>query len=675
MKHALLTRGLLLLSMVSWAYPQLFFRVVNFEQGKIEIQDTWNHNYIVTAVPNDGYCFYKWSDNDSKDPVRTICCLDDIYEYQVYFVEGHKITFRTLYSDSLANVPTGCAIEQMPIRNAEENYTFLGWSTTANSLTPDITFPYVPTEDKVLYPVYQLNKIIVTDYISSATLPITLDWSKNVDVIIKNRGTLTIAENSPSSQFTFRNITVEAGGKLVIPNNNFVSANRLILEAGDLNSEEVYQFVYPQLVVNGTLNVENDTVYYDYLLNNKQFYPFALPVDVDFAAIRYADGQKAVYAKDYELYCYDGATRANGTSGWKSVAAADKKVKAGIGYLIYAFPKAYLYEGNGTPVAANYSRLRMPLYIGKDFKEVGKSVSVSKYPSKTGKDNDAGWNFVGNPYFANYQKNVGGLVEGSNGIGLLQLNEFGEYEWVGTQRYVVLYANNGRAYYSVLAKNAVLPAFKPFFVQIGVGDVIKLPISNRAQNAPYRTQVQTEDEDLFAGIKLFSASNSTDVDQMAVLIGDNYTPSYEINADLQKLGHNEGVNVYAWLDNAELSFAAVSPDYAKNAVPLGYIAPAAGNYRFAMDESYDISAIKSVYLCDNKQKVAVDLMQQDYTFSASKGTDNTRFTISVITNQDAITANQLIKTDDTLLKIVKDGSLIIIRNGQCYRVDGTQVMQ
>jgi len=631
----------------------LFCKVDSCAGGYVQISDNGHHVYTLTAIANEGYIFYQWEhDGSASAQIANIRNLSSPTTYKAIFTPGIRVLFDDgVRRDTINLLPACATIETRPEATPREGSTFLGWSTSPEGPI-DITFPYTPTENITLYAVYQINQVIIhTDTTKTSDLNITPGQASAMSLIIHDGAKVTVTETNPSSQLTFDSIIIEAGGKLVIPSGTYIGANVLIANGGDLSGYG-YAYRYPQLIANGTLSVGSGTIYYDYLLNNTQPYTLSLPKDVQIANITFANGSPAQLGQDYFIEYYDGAQRTTGQSGWNMLPNTATQLNTGTGYTIFT--------GNSL-----YQRLRLPMSIGAAFTETTQQVPVSSFPSQTGKDNDAGWNLVGNPYLATYG-DVEGLV--NNGIGLLVLQNDGTYKWQGTQRYVVIPSANGQTYTSQLASQARILPYNNFFVQIGDGDALSFVLANRDQHVHERFLSANPSEEWMTGLILTQNEGKKSQDYVGIVIGQNYTDQYEINADLQKLGHNSGVNVYGWMQQEELAFVAVNPALAMN-ISIGFIASGTGNYTFSIDESYSNAGIESVILYDSELHTSIDLQNQSYSFTANQGQNNTRFSLAVYL-QNMPTSLHTTPANAMTRKYIVNGQLMINVSGIEYTILG-----
>lgn len=442
------------------------------------------------------------------------------------------------------------------------------------------------------------------------------------DVVVLKRATLT----AHMGEFHLGKVHVYGGGKLVIDEQATLLSRQLVMRAGTVINGK-YQFTYPQLVANGVLTVDGNVILYHYLLNAQQQYNLALPISVNIPNIRFADGNKATLNEDYIIASYDGALRASGVSGWRLLMPSDMELKMGVGYTIAVRPQSFRYNGTGENRALEYDELCFPLYVSNTYSEQSKLINVTTYSAA--RDNDVGWNLIANPYFADYSGALSGWGGNEDGIGRLVADGRGGYIWKGTQRYIVMPSNDGQYYTNVLANNTSLPAFKNFFVQVGTGDALCFPLMNREQHILSRCSHEQDVEDDLLWITLKEHQGDMYEDQVGIVIGDEYTERYDINADLQKW-YNAGLNFYAVSDSAgcDLAYIALSKDKVEY-IPLGYESPCDGQYEIAIEQQDDTSIWKSVILYDRESNIATDLLQTTYTFSSIQQTNKSRFVISL----------------------------------------------
>lgn len=509
--------------------------------------------------------------------------------------------------------------------------------------------------DNTLYGTYTLSIPYLVDAPTNLS---SLSLSAADDVWIVEGGSLTADENRE-----VHDLFISGGGKLFIPAEQTLNTNRCVLRSGALLIDKTYRFSTPQLIANGSLRTISSILDYEYLVSESQYYSLTLPYSVNVANVRYLDGTQAGLV----IQQYNGAVRTTGQTGWNTlwnpfVGSTDyPDIQAGVGYTVYGIPQTVSYDG--TQLKRTYTYLRFPmkanLVLGERATDGYRTVSVSPYGITGGtldsnvRPNDAGWNLVGNPYLADY--NALNSLTGSNPVALLELVN-GEYQWVGTQRYVVLPSNDGRSYTPALASAASLPAFRAFFVQIGTGDALRFDLANRNQSAPYRAP---EDRPQSIGLQV---ANSSQTDRIGLAISDAYTTDYEINADLAKW-HNDSLNLAIRLGNDLLSIAAVNEQTALQLLPLTLETTADDTYTFSLDEQLTENAPEHLYLYDNETFAVTDIRQTTYSCHLSPARYTQRFFVSLQPYRTP--------TDITGIPVENTGTIAVYTlTGQCvYRAE------
>ena len=275
------------------------------------------------------------------------------------------------------------------------------------------------------------------------------------------------------------------------------------------------------------------------------------------------------------------------------------------------FPKLFNFPKANKDLQKLFYNMKLDLFIFKTT-SIPKKIINGSYP-----------------YLANYSDIDDLVTDGTNGIGLLQLTGSG-YIWVGQARYVVLPSDDGQSYEPGDASSTSLPAFKNYFIQIGTGDALTFPLANRAQSAPAR--MWETDNEIMAGVQLEGNGKK---DYVGLLLGDDYTQGYEINADLAKW-MNGGLNLYAHVGNYDLSVAALNAVEAEAAIPLTVKTAGAGTYTFSLSDKWNKNRgyLTHLYLYDTNSQSHTDLLTDEYTFTASGNTTmGNRFYLSATRSQ------------------------------------------
>ena len=510
---------------------------------------------------------------------------------------------------------------ELIIWNTAEHYREFGDTYTLGS-------EIIVTEDLLLYPHWEWN--------------ITEDM-ENLDYSIPNT-----------------DITINAGATCIV--NEFLEINSLTFKGGFNNSDSSYAM--PNLYIDefGLLIKynTNNIVNFDLSINSSNYYPFAVPFPVAVNDIDYADSTLAsasTYGTHYVIKRYDGAARAiNGedrNGNWVVVDTLEI-LQPGVGYIITALP----VDGKAV--------IRIPLEFTDDWTIDGEQsageapngdwlerniISTTAYFGTAANADPihAGWNFIANPYLAKY--------DGS------QIQNAPEYASIPTY--------NFSEYQQVPLSDVTLSPEYPFFVQVNSNTELNFATEGRKQ-AP--AAMRTSDDKLRTKLTI-TQHNNNKTDQTSIILGDSYSPAYEINADLEKMfGSAYTTAIYTCSQNTRLAFNALSWQNATSPIPLGYRAAEVGEYTIALDNIDNLGDIASVNLHDAYTNQTINLLYFDYTFTSEVTQDDSRFTIQITSKNNTTTdIDSLIVPTTTTTKIIHNNQLYIIHDGQKYNAIGQAI--
>ena len=589
--------------------------------------------------------FRIWIDNGNKN-------------FLCHFVPFYHVTFNvnggegSLQDAAFNSLESGHSINLSSYQPTKANATLIGWkdNRTSNIYTTTQTISNI-SDDMELVAQWCTQEIIEDNMNVNE-----IEGDHNLlDLVIADGVTLTATDESTGDDTYFHSVTIGAGAILNVPKGAYFNTYSLILEGGAEDGDN-YQFTFPEVKAVGHIKIHGDApiIYYDYLLNMKQWYALCLPVDVPTSELSFVDGREATYDVNYLLQEYNSDMRAAGGSGWNMFTEAPTTLTAGKGYNICALP-----EDEQT-----FARLRIPLhynlsngeaYTGSETTE----RTISVVSQNTGEESNRGWNLIGNPFLANYK-------------GFVAMNR----NWQNTLEYATFPNWDGTKYSHTEVDFDTLPAFHTFFVQVepsctSLTFAYDYCMSDEDEDpgffAPLRAQ-ETADPLYRIGLLL---SNDKQNDKVGLRFADRYTKNYDFNGDLSKWKNKE-LNLYALLNDQKLAFMANPKDY-MTALPLGYIATKADEYTFALDTRYDYTDIQSVLLTDAQTGTTVDLKSQSYTFTSPVGTFNQRFTVSVVTKKVATSTETIDHSTSDTQKLWINGTLYLLNNQSLYTIQGTRV--
>lgn len=285
--------------------------------------------------------------------------------------------------------------------------------------------------------------------------------------------------------------------------------------------------------------------------------------------------------------------------------------------------------------------MRIPFrYNMNSGEQTEKEVAVFEYNAAGAPDNDRNWNLIGNPYLANLsgdfdkgqQVHIGQLVQHmENG------HWTGTYDWTGDLRYVTIPKNGFQEYEQVHIEEATLRPFNSYFIQSSGTGTLVFDVSRKESSSPAR--VREINKEAYVDIQL---SNGTHSDYTGLLVGENFTTAYEMNADLSKMmGGKEPVSVYLLDGTQPMAFLATTHDAARQTIPVGYRSTASQPMTFSLRDPLTAAALfEAVYLTDYERGTTVDLLTEQYRFTPTTSQSDTRFALNaVIRRQPTVTTD------------------------------------
>ncbi|MBQ9427802.1 MAG: hypothetical protein IJU36_09305 [Paludibacteraceae bacterium] len=473
------------------------------------------------------------------------------------------------------------------------------------------------------------NVDVVSDVAVSA---LTINAGKTVT--IKNGATLTVGANNSFQRDTYGDIHVEEGGKLVLTTGT-VDVNNLYLDAS-LGNRSLNISANSGQIRNPELIDVNGDAYFDLMLEpvacSYGWYDFTVPFPVDNRSgiSRFQNGAWNTSLRTeqhYAIMTYYEDIRANGQYGWKKY------------YGIMQPGKCYTITVDNTAPLYRFRKVN-----GADF-NTSNTVALTATDGTGGVVNK-GWNCIGN--------------------GTLTHTLISSAENYKVQIYD--HANNS---YGVLDDHAnyEFPVGTAVFVQTNVStNLVFTDVNTIVAEAPMRTQGRTLDEYLLA----FGQENDvTNIDRLYLSASEDAENIYEIGHDLAKFGTSTTV-AQIWADAYGQKLCDVEAPLVDDQaiIPISLYAAQTGTYTL---ETVRGPQDASLYLMYNGA-VIWNLSLGNYTLDLTRGTTTgyslllTAEAPSITTGADAIEAET-----NHVEKIILNGKLYILRNGEMYDATGKKV--
>jgi hypothetical protein len=154
------------------------------------------------------------------------------------------------------------------------------------------------------------------------------------------------------------------------------------------------------------------------------------------------------------------------------------------------------------------------------------------------------------------------------------------------------------------------------------------------------------------------AGNSS---QALIAYMEQGTTGLDYGYDGLKLGDGNTVTLYSIAENTALAIQARPAFDVADVVPMGYNAPAAGQFTISMGRTEGLfTAGQAIYIKDNAEGIVRNISDRDYTFTSAAGTFDNRFEV-LYTNTVLNTDNPVLNPDAVI--VYKQGNNISIATG------------
>lgn len=344
---------------------------------------------------------------------------------------------------------------------------------------------------------------------------------------------------------------------------------------------------WASIIANANLNAKG--LYIDITIKANRWYFFSFPFKVRKADISCGKNVKFVFRT------YNGAIRAKyGKGGWIDLDSSEE----------------FLYPGKGYIFQAS---LDCTLSIKIENNEFGKLPNVNvdtnlDIHTSTNEQN-ASWNFVGNPFTAFYDINDMGYTSP-----------------------ITRWNSDSNTYEAVRPgdDNAFLNPFEAFFVQcpkdnddINFGGDHRVTQTGRDEKMNSQMQkARMEGQfDVQRQIVNLTLSDGTTTDKTRVVFNPDKKAGYERDCDAAKFESNGSSELYTV---EALAGRLAINERPEGSVKIGYRAAKAGEYTIAAQRMD-----RQVLLRDNDLQITFDLTQGDYHFTSDAGEFDNRFMLLI----------------------------------------------
>ncbi len=377
-------------------------------------------------------------------------------------------------------------------------------------------------------------------------------------------------------------IDINPGGGIIVPDKP---------EQGDQDADTIHikgdGKNWASIIANANLNAKG--LYIDITIKANRWYFFSFPFKVRKADISCGKNVKFVFRT------YNGGIRAKyGKGGWIDLDSSEE----------------FLYPGKGYIFQAS---LDCTLSIKIEKSEFGKLPNVNvdtKLDIHTStNEQNASWNFVGNPFTAFYDINDMGYTSP-----------------------ITRWNSDSKTYEAVRPgdDNAFLNPFEAFFVQcpkdnddINFGGDKRLTQTGRDKKMNSQMQkARMEGQfDVQRQIVNLTLSDGTTTDKTRVVFNPDKKAGYERDCDAAKFESNGSSELYTV---EALAGRLAINERPEGSVKIGYRAAKAGEYTIAAQRMD-----RQVLLRDNDLQITFDLTQGDYHFTSDAGEFDNRFMLLI----------------------------------------------
>lgn len=258
--------------------------------------------------------------------------------------------------------------------------------------------------------------------------------------------------------------------------------------------------------------------------------------------------------------------------------------------------------------------------------------------------NGNGWHLLGNPYASAIKWNDG--------------------SWALSNVSAAAKLLNGGGSYTDLAANDIIPAMQGFFVKVSdATNSITIPASARTHSTTTNILNKASQQEKLV-LKASSIGNSTYVES-TVKTNANATNGFDADYDANFLAGMYGApQLYSIITNNQLSTNTIAPITSNLAIPMGFVAGLATNYKITADGLSNFTSCSAITLEDLKTNTTQNLMQNPvYNFTATTTDNANRFVLHFAT---AVGVNEIGNSNGSIYAY--DNSIYVNANEQIKQI-------
>jgi len=216
-----------------------------------------------------------------------------------------------------------------------------------------------------------------------------------------------------------------------------------------------------------------------------------------------------------------------------------------------------------------------------------------------------------------------------------------------------------------------------FLIQAPKTGTITFGTANRKASAPgFRNDVPAETLPTQEAYIVLASDEAEDM--MGILVSDQYSAEYELNADLEKLmGDGKSLRTYMHWGEMNMAYLAINKELAQQWIPVSVRIEAEGEHTFSMHSASTVSELQGVYLTDYTTGQVTNLLEDSYSFYSTAGTIKGRFAINAIVGpRDVPTELDIVRDGNDgsgPIKFIYHDKVFILHQGVIYDSTGKKV--